>query len=375
MPENQFPFRTALGLWISWSVAVLLAAAAISTLPVASGNPWIQVMHAPPLARWDAVWYRSIAIDHYSYDPRSPENNVGFYPLYPLLLRAAASVTAFPVLWIGIGISLLCLLGALWLIGRLFAEWGGAGDAGWGVRTLLLYPTAFYFASVYTESLFLLLTGAAFFWSRQRRWLLAGLACGLASLTRLNGCLVALPVAWYGIQAVRQGSPRRGPLIAMALSVAGAAGFPLFLWWRWGDPLLYIRSKAAGWGTGARPIWALAASIGVELRECVSSPARLENLSFLSQLLSAVLFVTLTARLFRKGFIAEGLYCAATLLVLFHAGSLGGMDRYVLALFPAFFILSETLRRHRILEFASVLAGLMLQTIFLHRFVHWIMVS
>ena len=344
-------------------------------------------MHAPPLARWDAVWYRSVAVDGYRYDPASPENNIGFYPLYPLLLRGLSAALPVPILWLGIGFSLACLLGALWLAGNLFFEWGGRATAIRGLSALLLFPTSFYFASVYTESLFLLLTVSALCAARRQKWLMAGGAGFLASLTRLNGFLIAIPIAWYAWRAWRR--PRRevldagpGPhgtraaaLAGTALPFVGAAVYPLYLWVRFRDPLLYIHSKAVGWGMRSAPLWVIATNTARELRESVLAPARLENLSVLSQLASAVLFVWLTVRLFRRGLIAEGLYAAATLLLLLHASTLSGMDRYVLTLFPCFFGLAAELARRPALSFACMLTGVTLQVTFLHRFVHWIMVS
>jgi hypothetical protein len=302
-------------MWLAWSGATLLAAALAMTLPVSNSSPWTAAMHAPPLGRWDAVWYRSVAVDGYSYDPSSLENNVGFYPLYPLALRAISRVLPVNILWIGIGFSLACLLGALLLAGRIFFEWGGEAASIRGTAALLLYPTSFYFASVYTESLFLLLTVAAFWASRRGRWAVAGAAGILASLTRLNGFLVAIPIAWYGWRSWRERSRtgERGRVsawapaaLAAAATLAGAAVFPAFLGARFGDPLLYVHSKAAGWGMRSGSLLALFARIGTDLRDAFRDPAGLETLSFASQLASAVLFVYLTVRLFRRGLAARG---------------------------------------------------------------------
>jgi len=356
---------------------MLLAAGVAMSLPVSNSSPWTAAVHAPPLARWDAVWYRSVAVDGYSYDPASLENNIGFYPLYPLALRGLARVLPVNILWIGIGFSLACLLAALLLAGNLFAEWGGesGGEPGAirGAAALLLYPTSFYFASVYTESLFLLLTVAAFWGSRRGRWAVAGGAGFLASLTRLNGFLVAIPMAWYAWRSWRE--RRLAPSIAVTATLAGAAVFPAYLAARFGDPLLYLHSKAVGWGMRSGSLWTLFTRIYADARDALHDPARLETLSFVSQLASAVLFVYLTVRLFRRGLAAEGLYAAASLLLLLHASTVAGMDRYVLALFPAFFVLAADLARRPALAFACMLFGVTLQVTFLHRFVHWIMVS
>jgi Gpi18-like mannosyltransferase len=47
------------------------------------------------------------------------------------------------------------------------------------ITYLLIFPTTFFFSGVYSESLFLALTVAAFYYARTNRWLLA---CVLAAL-------------------------------------------------------------------------------------------------------------------------------------------------------------------------------------------------
>ena len=90
--------RTILGIWASWSVGIVVLASVAMALPATTTNPWIDYANAPPLARWDAVWYRSIAVRGYQYDPSVPQNNVGFYPLYALAAGSVSSLLHTPLL-------------------------------------------------------------------------------------------------------------------------------------------------------------------------------------------------------------------------------------------------------------------------------------
>src|SRR3954468_12922782 len=47
-----------------------------------------------PLARWDSVWYLAIAND--GYPPGDP-GRAAFFPLYPLLVRAARAFVGSPI--------------------------------------------------------------------------------------------------------------------------------------------------------------------------------------------------------------------------------------------------------------------------------------
>ena len=364
-------------LWAIWAAAILLLAGAAMSVPTRTSSPWTDVMKAPPLARWDAVWYRSVAVDGYRYDPSQTENNVGFYPLYPLLLRWVSATLHTNVLWTGIALSLLFLLGALFFVADLSSDWAADPSAALpGTAAMLLFPTAFYFASVYTESLFLLATAAAVWGSRRGAWLVAGLGGACACATRFNGVLIGLPMLLYAWTAIREKrSAWARPAGALAMTAAGALAFPAYLAARFGDPLLYVHSKRAGWDVGFTPPWKAARAIALELRYHLEEPSRLDTLSFASQFASLLLFAALSVALFRRRMPAEGLYCAATVLLLFASGSVNGFDRYAVTLFPAVFVLSDFLRRRPAAALGAAFTGSALQASFLHRFVHWIMVS
>ena len=62
-----------------------------------------------PLARWDSVWYLAIANDGY---PADDARRAAFFPLYPLLVRAADTVVGSPIV-AGALVSLACFAVAL----------------------------------------------------------------------------------------------------------------------------------------------------------------------------------------------------------------------------------------------------------------------
>jgi Gpi18-like mannosyltransferase len=123
------------------------------------------------------------------------------FPLCPYLVKLVHSCvvpgslqTRGTILLIGVLISNVAFLGALTLLYLLVREeWGESGVAGKAVFYLCVFPTAFVFSAFYTESLFLLLSVAAFYIAEKKSWWLAGFAGGLAALTRATGVLCAIP--------------------------------------------------------------------------------------------------------------------------------------------------------------------------------------
>jgi len=331
-----------------------------ATLPGQRESPWSPELSrsAPALARFDAGWYYDVAARGYRYDAAGGVSNVHFYPLYPLLMRGLSTLTGIPLFHAGIVLSLASLLGALLLLADLLEARSGRAAALPGIAALLFFPTAFYFASIYTESLFLFTTAAAFWAARKGRWGIAGLSGAAACLTRLNGVLIVLPIAWYAWKsAARPGRSLR--LAAVAAPLAGAALFPLHLWRAFGSPLLFFRAGDGTWAHRPAPPWDLFRTGGQGA------------LGLLASAVCLALFLTLTVSLFRRREVGEGLYAAATLLLLVSSGSLEAFPRYVLPLFPCFFALADFLRRRPVLAFAYALGGVGVLVIFLVRFVGW----
>jgi hypothetical protein len=193
-------------------------------------------------------------------------------------------------------------------------------------------------------------------------------------MTRFNGFLILLPLAWLAWEA-RRTDPRwpRRQLPGAVLALSGVAAFPAFLWLKWGDPLLYVRSKAVGWEKTASPFWGVVA----EGRRAWS---RLQEggghgMGFFLELACAALFLFLTALLLKRGRIAEGIYCGATLLLYLSSGNLSGMVRFSLALFPCFLVLAELGRGRPAARIVYACAGAGLGAVLLHRFVHWFFVG
>src|SRR4029453_15684684 len=86
----------------------------------------------------------------------------------------------------------------------------GDADARLTVALVALFPTAYAFSAVYTESLFLALSAGALYAGRLGRWRWAGVLAALASATRSTGVLLVVPLALlylYGPRADRPGPP------------------------------------------------------------------------------------------------------------------------------------------------------------------------
>jgi Mannosyltransferase (PIG-V) len=151
-----------------------------------------------PLARWDAVWYLRIADSGYG----DSEPRAAFFPLYPLLVRGAATLAGGSegaLLVASFVISMAAFLAALVLLHRLVSLELGRRVASATLLLLAVFPAALFFGAPYSESLFLLVSVGAFYSARSGRWAWAGACAAAASGTRSAGLLLAIPLAllWW----------------------------------------------------------------------------------------------------------------------------------------------------------------------------------
>jgi hypothetical protein len=226
-----------------------------------------------PAARWDATWYLAIATGGYHEAART-----AFFPLYPLLIAIAGAPGAAvgdpraAYLLAAIAISLAALPAALYVVHRLTALELGAGEARTATWLVALFPTAFAFSAVYTESVFLALSGGAILAGRQGRWRWAGALGALAAATRNTGLLLVVPLALlylYGPRADRPEPPPRGSTAAgrlrprhpvradlawLALIPAGVLAYLAYLALATGDPLAPFSAQDAWYRHFAGPV-------------------------------------------------------------------------------------------------------------------------
>ncbi|HEU4672303.1 MAG TPA: hypothetical protein VFS32_05330 [Candidatus Limnocylindrales bacterium] len=149
--------------------------------------------------RWDACWYGKIATWGYE----AGENSVSFFPAFPILVFLATPFVGGSVAAAGEIVAAIAYLVAGVVLLHLVAEDFGRGIAR---RTLLyvsVFPAAFFLFAPFTESLFLAASAGALLAARRRRWWIAGATAVVATLTRTQGVLLALPLAWEALRFVR----------------------------------------------------------------------------------------------------------------------------------------------------------------------------
>ena len=205
------------------------------------GNATANLLFAPA-ARWDSVWYLTIA--HAGYSTRASS---AFFPLYPLLIRGGATLFGSALL-VGTLISMIATGVALHLLYRLARLDLAPAQARATVMLVAFFPAALFLSAVYTEALFLMLSVGAIYAARVERWAWAGVLGGLAAATRSGGVLLLVALAWLYLYG--RGRPRRalGRSAAwLALVPAGLLAYMGYLALAHHAPLAPFQAEAV-WG-------------------------------------------------------------------------------------------------------------------------------
>lgn len=310
---------------------------------------------------------RYLAIAHHGYG----NFEQAFFPFYIWLIKTFAfsfKESPFALLLSGLTISHLAFLVALFLLYSLIRLDFNRKVAQIAVLFLLVFPTSFFFGAVYTESLFLFLVLASFYFARNKvlpeagsyfartkRWWLAGIFGAFASATRVVGIFLLPALAfelWQQHQKkkitnypFRRNLAKRASLttfIPLLLIPLGLLYYMRFLQINYQDPLMFLHAQSA---FGAQRttdkiillyqvFWRYLKMIATTKADPLYFTVWLE---FLTAAWFAALLVFAYLKKIRFSYLIFAFFAYITPTL---TGTFSSMPRYVLVLFPCFIALA-----------------------------------
>ena len=319
--------------------------------------------------RFDALWFLRIASGGYS----SGDGSAAFFPLFPMVVRGLSWLIGGHPLAAGLIVSNAAALGATVALYELTRSEFSVATARASVLFLTFFPTAFFLVAPYTESLFLLLALASMFAARRSKWWLAGLAGGLAALTRNLGVLLVVPLAIEAVHQAVERRPRRfDPRALWAL--APALGLGLYLWfWQHvsGDWLAPIHQQASWQKELASPWWTLGEATRDAYRYIGIYAGGYHLLDWLIVVPVLIAAVVAMAR-FRPSFAAyTWVLLLPPLFYVYAERPLMSFPRFALVAFPMYWVFARwTEGGHARREIALAGSGALLGLLFV-LFVNW----
>ncbi|MCX7681880.1 MAG: hypothetical protein N2508_07950 [Anaerolineae bacterium] len=313
--------------------------------------------------RWDTGWYTCIAVRGY----RESDGSTAFAPLYPLLIRLTGELLGGAYLLASLIVSNVALIAMLILLHRLVELDFSTEVARRTVVHMLAFPAGFFLLAGYTESLFLCFVVLSLYAARRGHWPLSGLAAFLASLTRQQGWVLALPLAY---EALRQAGWRpvraRYGLLAPCGALAGTLAYSLYL--RLAGLPDFVQAQINYWNVQLVPPWT---SIAIAVHQFRNGAWRFQDAVNAAALVLSVALILSGLRRLKPVY---WLYTIPSQLIFLSAYWPGeafhSMIRYFLMLFPNMIALALLIRQRWLFR-AVLVVFILLQLWELAVFVRW----
>lgn len=301
-----------------------------------------------PWGNFDGVHYLSIAGYGYLADGR-------FFPLYPILIYGLSnlfgdsSAYSESQFFSALLISNVSFLLAIFYLYKLIKEDYSKKVAKLAAFFLLIFPTSFFFGSIYSESLFLFLLVTSFYFANKKRWLIASLFALLLTLTRINGIFI-FPALLYQLFKeenlwgekldLKKLIRKIWPLIFIPF---GLLSFGAYSYLKFGDFFNFI--KAHGGQANGRSIEVLIFPLQTLYRYFkIITEMKFENIEWWIAILEVCVFLFTTTFLYaaykQKVKTSYIIFAGLSFLLPILSGTFSGLPRYVLVLFPVFITLA-----------------------------------
>lgn len=291
--------------------------------------------------RWDGPHYIDIAQNGYKAGGEQALWIV-FYPLYPLLIKAASLIISnfsLSAVFVSIIFSFVASV-ALFELTLLDFE---KRVAILGVWFMNIFPTAYFLQGPYTESLFIALSILTVYFFRRNLFLTSGIFGFLASLTRANGVLL-LPILLVEKRPLIKALPT---LLLILLGFTVYLGINLVIF---KNPFYFTQPLSSNWYKKIDWPW-------VGINNLIHSIPTINNPNFyiyFSELVFIVFILFLGIYTLLKARKSYGIYLLLNLLLIISTKFILSTPRYSLILFPIFIVLGK-IRSNKIITGVSVL--------------------
>lgn len=317
---------------------------------------------------WDAQHYVEIAKDWYTSSTVDERNlQIVFFPLYPLLIKIVAFFVGSYVV-AGLWVSNLAFAGTAVYIYKLSRLDYDEDDSWRALVYLAIFPTAYFLHAIYTESLFLFLTVASFYYARRGSWAFSSAFGLLAATTRITG-IVLIPALIIEYLAQRDYKIRETKKDVFWIGLI-VLGFLLYLginYMTFGEPFKFLEIQREHWGK--KLDWPFNGFL-LTYKTILSREPEIAMLSGWFEAFFAFLGLALSIYAFLKVRFSYGVFALLSWLIMTSTWWWQSIPRYVLVIFPVFLSLS-ILGRNRTVNFIITFSSILLYALFLMQLVRF----
>jgi hypothetical protein len=290
-------------------------------------------------SHWDSMHYIDIAKNGYIFQGYQ-QDFIVYFPLYPALIRLFTFDFAYINLSALVISNISSAVAAVFLFKLAKVDFGDT-VARKAVTYFCIFPTAYFLAAIYTESLFLALTISSFYYARMEKWWAAGFLSMFAALTRLGGLLL-LPALL--IEYIHQKKWALCNFDRKVLCVFFAlAGFLIYLLINFhvaGNPFAFMDIYRTNWNLSVNPVMGFQRAV----EWSISAPFP-ENMYTLAELSFAAfgLFMVCAGVMLRFR-LSYNVYLLLTWMLSVSTSWWMSVPRYLIAMFPMFILMGTLVK-------------------------------
>lgn len=270
-----------------------------------------------------------------------------FFPLYPVLARVLSLNLVINPILVGLGISILALLGSVIVFNKLLIQEKVGEKNRFKILLLLfLFPTSFYLLSFYTESLFLLLVLLSFYFMNRKNFVAASIFAGFATATRVTGLTLLPPLFFIAYQYYKK--HKKFPWSTL-VSPLGLIFYFLYIQLTTGRAMSII-DKQKDWN---KPIGMLGPWYAIRdgfLKFIYGSSITRGDFFGRSmeiiEFISLIFLIAVLVFSFKKIKIHYWLYLFFSTLLILFSGVLSSIHRYILVMFPIYMFLGTSNKKY-----------------------------
>lgn len=332
--------------------------------------------------RWDSAHYINIAENGYAGAIENGEHIfLVFYPLYPWLMKTL-SIIIDDFRLCGIMISVVCYgVGSIFFY-KITEKEFDSKTAENALIMISIFPFAFFFGSIATESLFFAVASAFFYYLRKHDWNMTAFWGFLACLTKVQGVLLAFAVLvelFYfkrGIRLIREKKWKSFlkrviyPGCVVATMLFGLVVYLLINYAVEGDLFRFMYYQKNHWGNGLCPIWETIKYITQNAVSGWSSSVGMSlwvpELLLFAGYLIAIVYGSI--RKLRPMYLA---YLVVFFLLTYSSTWLISAGRYTLSALPVFMLAGDWLSKHEKRKIPVMILSAMLMVIYMTGYYSW----
>lgn len=316
--------------------------------------------------KWDSPSYLDIAENGYRKFGDEMWVRIVFFPLYPLFIHLFAIVFENYKLSALVVSNLAYALACFYLY-RLVLRSYTEEAAVRSVFYMSVFPTAYFFHAGYTESLFLALTIASFYYAKENRWLAAGLFGMLASATRITGIFLAPALLIeYLFQKEFRIKKLKLNFFYLGLIPIGFIAYLVINYITFENAFAFLKAEKEYWNKTLTPPWSGLFGSWNYIRWKDAAPGYRLMIGW-AEFVFGIFGLLCTIWAFIRLRVSYGIYMLLTWTAATSTSFLLSVPRYTLSMFPLFILLALGAGRREV-HYLITIIFLFLYSLFLSIF-------